>query len=49
MTCGAKSQIVYPEDCMVCFCCERDCPVQAINVTPVRKAGRMGPWDLDGI
>lgn len=49
MTCCAKSQIVYPEDCMVCFYCERDCPVQAINVTPDRKARRMGPWDLDGI
>jgi len=46
MTCGSKADITYPEDCMVCLYCERDCPVQAIYVSPDRLARRLAPWDL---
>ncbi len=37
MTCGSKAFIAYPEDCMVCFNCELQCPREAIDVayTPV--------------
>lgn len=46
MTCGSRSEIVYPEDCMVCLYCERDCPQKAITVTPDRPGKRIAPWDL---
>ena len=46
MTCGSRSEIVYPEDCMVCLYCERDCPQRAITVTPDRPGKRIAPWDL---
>ena len=31
---SSKAQIVYAEDCQVCFLCEFDCPVDAIFVSP---------------
>lgn len=46
MTCGSRAEIVYPEDCMVCLYCERDCPTHAIYVSPDRMARRIAPWDL---
>jgi len=45
MTCGSKAVITYPEDCMVCLYCERDCPTRAIYVSPDRIAKSMVPWD----
>ena len=46
MTCGSRSEIVYPEDCMVCLYCMRDCPMDAIEITPDRVAKHIEPWDL---
>lgn len=31
---NGKAQVVYAEDCQVCFLCEFDCPVDAIFVSP---------------
>jgi len=41
---GGKAYIAYPEDCIVCFSCERDCPVEAITVTPERPKAMPSPW-----
>jgi NAD-dependent dihydropyrimidine dehydrogenase PreA subunit len=45
MTCGSRPTIAYPEDCMVCLYCERDCPTHAIYVAPERSQPHMTPWD----
>jgi NAD-dependent dihydropyrimidine dehydrogenase PreA subunit len=29
-----KAVITYPEECMLCLFCERDCPQHAIYVSP---------------
>ena len=29
-----KGYVAYPEDCMVCYICEIDCPERAIILTP---------------
>jgi NADPH-dependent glutamate synthase beta subunit-like oxidoreductase len=44
MTCGSEAVITYPEDCMVCLFCERDCPMQAIYVSPEKTVRPMTPW-----
>ncbi len=36
--------IAYLRDCQSCFLCERDCPVEAIWVTPVRERRIPLPW-----
>ena len=46
MTCGSRSEIVYPDDCMVCLYCMRDCPMGAITITPDRISHKIEPWDL---
>ena len=46
MTCGSRSVITYPDDCMVCLYCMRDCPMDAITITPDRVAHHIEPWDL---
>lgn len=46
MTCGSRSEIIYPDDCMVCLYCQRDCPTHAITITPDRAAHHIEPWDL---
>ncbi len=37
LTCGAKSRVAHPDDCMTCFACEIDCPVGAIFVHPFKE------------
>jgi ABC-type transport system substrate-binding protein/NAD-dependent dihydropyrimidine dehydrogenase PreA subunit len=44
MTCGSRTVITYPEDCMICLFCERDCPTQAIYVSPEKTMGPILPW-----
>jgi NAD-dependent dihydropyrimidine dehydrogenase PreA subunit len=39
-----KAVIKYPEDCMLCLYCERECPVHAIYVSPVKTAPIMLSW-----
>jgi len=39
-----KAIIVYPDECMLCLYCERDCPVGAIYVSPVKTAPIMTSW-----
>lgn len=34
----------YPEDCMCCACCEDDCPVGAIFVSPEKHDPLMVSW-----
>ena len=31
-----KASIKYPKDCIACYNCEEDCPVEAIYVSPQR-------------
>jgi len=31
-----KALIKYPRDCIACYNCEQDCPVEAIYVSPQR-------------
>ncbi|MCC6473290.1 MAG: FAD-dependent oxidoreductase [Burkholderiales bacterium] len=44
MTCGSRAVIAYPEDCQMCLFCERDCPTQAIYVSPDRKEIPLMAW-----
>lgn len=37
MSCGSLALIAYPEDCMTCFECEVECPVDAIKVHPFKE------------
>ena len=39
-----KAEIKYPDDCMLCLYCELDCPVQAIYVSPEKKAPIILTW-----
>lgn len=32
-----KAVIKYPDDCMTCFSCEMNCPVEAITVHPFKE------------
>jgi len=41
---GEKAVIKYPEDCMLCLYCERDCPVDAIYVSPEKKVTPLLSW-----
>lgn len=44
MTCGSRVIIKYPEDCMLCVYCERDCPEKAIYVSPEKKVMPTLAW-----
>jgi NADPH-dependent glutamate synthase beta subunit-like oxidoreductase/NAD-dependent dihydropyrimidine dehydrogenase PreA subunit len=37
LVCGAKSIAAYLDDCMTCFSCELNCPVEAIFVHPYKE------------
>lgn len=39
-----KAAIMYREDCMTCYACERDCPEGAIYVGPERAGWVVLPW-----
>jgi NAD-dependent dihydropyrimidine dehydrogenase PreA subunit len=39
-----KAVIKYPEDCMLCCFCERDCPEHAIYVSPEKKMTPLMFW-----
>lgn len=39
-----KAHIAYPEDCIVCFSCEMDCPEEAVVVGPERAKPMPSPW-----
>ena len=44
MTCGSRAIIKYPEDCMLCIYCERDCPQKAIYVSPEKMVPPLLAW-----
>jgi NAD-dependent dihydropyrimidine dehydrogenase PreA subunit len=39
-----KAVIRYADDCMLCLFCERDCPVNAIYVSPEKKVTPLLSW-----
>ena len=44
LTCGSRAIIKYPEDCMMCLFCERDCPRNAIYVSPIKTVPPLLSW-----
>ncbi len=36
--------VAYPQDCIVCYSCERDCPAGAVVITPERPKAMPAPW-----
>ena len=43
-TVGKEVYIAYPDDCMCCYLCELECPVEAIDVSPRRGQAKPFPW-----
>ena len=43
-TIGRVVYTAYPEDCMCCYLCELECPVEAIFVHPRRATVKPLPW-----
>jgi NADPH-dependent glutamate synthase beta subunit-like oxidoreductase len=44
MGCGSKAVITYFEDCMTCYTCEKDCPQEAIYVSPEHIRPGVSCW-----
>ena len=44
MACGSKAFIRYPDDCMTCYTCEKDCPKEAIHVLPGHISSSVSCW-----
>ena len=34
---GEKAESRYPQDCMTCYSCEVECPVDAVFVDPIKN------------
>lgn len=50
VTCGAKAEAAYKNDCMSCYFCEIACPVGAIVVDPMKeKQPRVIEFEREGI
>ncbi len=50
VTCGAKAEAVYKNDCMSCYFCEIACPVGAIVVDPIKeKQPRVIEFEREGV
>jgi NAD-dependent dihydropyrimidine dehydrogenase PreA subunit len=41
---SGKAVAKYPEDCMLCLFCERDCPQKAIYVSPEKSLPPILSW-----
>ena len=41
---SGKAVIRYPENCQLCRFCELDCPVDAIYVSPEKRAPMLTSW-----
>lgn len=40
----AQPVIAYEQDCVWCFTCEINCPVQCINIQPHMQGPRVSPY-----
>lgn len=50
VTCGAKAEAKYKNDCMTCYFCEIACPVNAIIVDPIKeKQPRTIEFEREGV
>jgi NAD-dependent dihydropyrimidine dehydrogenase PreA subunit len=36
--------IRYPEDCMMCYFCEQDCPEDAITISEIKHSPLIVSW-----
>jgi len=43
-----KAVLHYPEDCIVCFECELNCPSDAISVHPLKSSSVDGRYAIGG-
>lgn len=50
VTCGAKAEAAYKNDCMTCYFCEIACPVNAIVIDPIKeKQPRVIEFEREGV
>jgi len=41
---GDKAVIQYPEDCMMCYFCQQDCPEDAISISVTKTSPLIVSW-----